>query len=1158
MACIFTLARGRPQSPAATLFNFSQYQIVHAIPASHRYVLSRYQLMKPTRPARHGQHLLAPLLVASLLPSLTLVGQAASVAGTITYTGDQPGPVRVQAVQTLPGNQVLALDGDGDFASTTLTDLSGPEITIQYWFRGSSLQSAVRQQSGGYLVAGWNNRHILSHDGATTGISAGERLTDGQWHHLVMTWKQGTAGGFASYLDGQLVEQRDSADTPIPNHDAQVYFGSFNGTGEFAQGQFDEIALWRRALTPAEVTAQWNRRLTGNEPDLIGYWNFDDGTPNDTSPNLYHAELWGDALIEPANIPGLGGGLANLRLDAPGPYELSGLPDGPGYTVIAFRDVNDNGHRDPTEPFGAFAGNPFTLAGTQTGVDVVLVEVPRITLQPRSQRTGVGETVSFTVEAAGSAPLAFEWRKDNLPLTEGGRVAGSRTATLTLTGVQPTDAGVYSVVVSNTPGSTTSDPASLEVVAGGVSIAGEITYAGAQTGPLLVTAGQRRVGNQVLKLDGNGDFAITPAIDVSGAELTVQYWFRGSVSQSAVRQQSGGWIVSTWNGLHILSNDGGVNGISAGPNLTDGQWHHVALTWTQGTPGGFASYLDGKLVAQRDSSATPIPNHNAPFYFGAFGGSGEFATGELDEISIWRRALSGPEIAAGQRSSLTGNEEGLAGYWNFDDGTGTDLSPNDNHAELNGDAAIVPADIAAMGSAYTEAIANPGPYVIAHIPPGNDFHVTAFRDVNGNGLLDASEPVGSYAGNPFNLTAHRTGVDVLLYDPPVILVHPAGRAVAAGSTVAFQVTAAGTSPLSYQWRKDGVDVSDGAGISGSQTATLTLTGVTSAHEGNYRVVVTNPAASVTSAGATLVLAASITDRLIGHWRFDETSGLTAQNSVTGGAVAPDGELTNYAGDDSQWVSGQIGGALNFGGPSVSEWVWIPDYPKPDRVMSLSAWVWAESLPSWASIAKNWGDPSSTGQFHFGANESAGDLSNYITQSGGSVVSARTQQPLPTGKWEHVAFVCDGGTLRVYQNGLQAAAATYDGTLINPPAMASLALGVKTRDDGVTPAFGYWHGKMDDVGFWQRPLTPAEVQGIYTAGLAGRDLTQATAAPAEVRVSIVYQNGRITVSWPAEATGWTLQSADALGAAPWQTVPGVTGSSITLPATGTARFFRLAQ
>ncbi|MCZ7639964.1 MAG: hypothetical protein M5U12_30295 [Verrucomicrobia bacterium] len=285
-----------------------------------------------------------------------------------------------------------------------------------------------------------------------------------------------------------------------------------------------------------------------------------------------------------------------------------------------------------------------------------------------------------------------------------------------------------------------------------MSIAGNITYGGAQAGPILVTAGQRRTGNQVLRLDGNGDFAVTPAMDVSGAELTVQYWFRGSVSQSAVRQQSGGWIVSTWNGLHILSNDGGVSGISAGANLTDGQWHHVAFTWTQGTPGGFASYLDGQLVAQRDSTVTPIPNHNAPFYFGAFGGTGEFATGELDEISIWRRALSGPEIAAGQRASLTGNEDGLAGYWNFDDGTGTDLSPNGNQAELNGDAVIVPVDIAAMGSAYTEAIANPGPYEIAHIPRAT---ISTSPPSAMSTATACSTPPNQSASTPETLQPHR-------------------------------------------------------------------------------------------------------------------------------------------------------------------------------------------------------------------------------------------------------------------------------------------------------------------------------------------------------------------------------------------------------------------
>ena len=54
--------------------------------------------------------------------------------------------------------------------------------------------------------------------------------------------------GFSSYVDGNLVESRDSSDVPIPDYKTNVYFGSFNGVGEFTNGQLDEITIWNRAL----------------------------------------------------------------------------------------------------------------------------------------------------------------------------------------------------------------------------------------------------------------------------------------------------------------------------------------------------------------------------------------------------------------------------------------------------------------------------------------------------------------------------------------------------------------------------------------------------------------------------------------------------------------------------------------------------------------------------------------------------------------------------------------------------------------------------------------------------------------------------------------------------------------------------------------------
>ncbi len=1097
------------------------------------------------------------IVIGSTVAASTLPSPAADISGTLNYPGTQPGPIRIQAAQTLPGNQALKLDGDGDYASTTITDLSGPELSIQYWFKGTVMQSIVRQQGGpGYIVAGWNGRHILSHDGGTTGVAAGSAAIDGNWHQVTVTWKQADPGGFASYLDGRLVERRPSVDAPIPNIEAQVYFGAFNGSGEYANGYVDEVAIWKRALTESDILARWNRRLSGNEPDLLGYWSFDDGTGADASPNQNSAELWGDARIEAVDVPGLDGGLAETTLDAPGPYQLAGLPTGAGYSVTAFRDANTNQVQDATEPSGAYAGNPFTLSGNRADVNLLLEEVPRIITQPRGQRLGVGGELRLSVAAEGTAPFSYQWRRDNTPLVDGATVSGARTAELHLTGLQLADTGVYSVTVTNARGSADSNPADVQVVSGGVTVSGRVDYGGSQPGPVLITAAQRRAGNRVLKLDGNGDFAITTLTDLGGDEVTVQYWFRGSVSQSAVRQQSGGWIVSTWNGLHILSHDGGVNGIDAGQSLTDGQWHHVALTWKRATTGGFASYLDGKPVAKRDSASVPLPNHNAQLYFGAFNGAGEYANGQLDEIAVWRRALSGSEIAASFRSSLNGNEEGLAGYWNFDDGQGADLSPGGNNAELHGDAAIVEADITAMGNVYTETFAGPGTYAIAHIPKGDGFYVTAFRDANGNGLPDASEPTGAYPANPINLDANKDSVNLELLDPPVITTQPATLAAAPGTTVQFQVGVTGSQPLAFRWQKNGADLADGGKISGARTATLTLTGIALADEGSYRVVVSNPAATATSEGAALVVAAGISDRLIGHWKFDETTGLTALNSASGGDTAADGELMGYV-DDSQWGSGQIGGSLAFGGPTTSQWVLVNDYPKPDSVLSVSAWVQAESLVTWGSIAKNWGDPTS-GQFHFGLNETGGDLSNYITQSGGGTVSAREQQALPTGSWHHAAFVCDGARLRLYHNGVEVASSSYDGTIVAAPVMASLAIGVKTRDDGITPAFGFWHGRMDDLGLWRRALTPDEVNGIYTAGLAGKDLTQASATPTNVPLTIAREAAQVTISWPATAAGYTLQQSTAIPASTWQAVPGVVGTSVTVPITGQGMFYRLVK
>jgi len=81
---------------------------------------------------------------------------------------------------------------------------------------------------------------------------------------------------------------------------------------------------------------------------------------------------------------------------------------------------------------------------------------------------------------------------------------------------------------------------------------------------------------------------------------------------------------------------------------------------------------------------------------------------------------------------------------------------------------------------------------------------------------------------------------------------PLSRTNNGGTTATFIVSANGTAPA-YQWRKNGVDLSDSGNVTGSMTPTLTLTNVVAADAADYRVVVTNSLGSVTSKVATLTV-----------------------------------------------------------------------------------------------------------------------------------------------------------------------------------------------------------------------------------------------------------------------------------------------------------------
>ena len=128
-----------------------------------------------------------------------------------------------------------------------------------------------------------------------------------------------------------------------------------------------------------------------------------------------------------------------------------------------------------------------------------------------------------------------------------------------------------------------------------------------------------------------------------------------------------------------------------------------------------------------------------------------------------------------------------------------------------------------------------------HIAVVKTFSVTVT-----NGTLNINFPAGSVRGPIVD------GIEVLPVSsgltPPTITTQPANRTVTAGQTATFSVVASGTAPLSYQWQKNG------ANISGATSASYTTPAASTGDNGStFRAVVGNAAGTETSSGATLTV-----------------------------------------------------------------------------------------------------------------------------------------------------------------------------------------------------------------------------------------------------------------------------------------------------------------
>jgi hypothetical protein len=143
-----------------------------------------------------------------------------------------------------------------------------------------------------------------------------------------------------------------------------------------------------------------------------------------------------------------------------------------------------------------------------------------ITGQPQPVSMLAGGTASISVQTHGPA-TGFHWRKAGVPLSDGGRISGATTPTLTVSSIQTSDQAAYDCVITNSCGSVPSNAAEISCKAiinqqptGGNLVGGE---------SLVLTAGVTTGGTTTYrwKKDGVNLFNSANYAGVSTRSLTI-------------------------------------------------------------------------------------------------------------------------------------------------------------------------------------------------------------------------------------------------------------------------------------------------------------------------------------------------------------------------------------------------------------------------------------------------------------------------------------------------------------------------------------------------------------------------------------------------------------------------------------------------------------
>lgn len=1004
------------------------------------------------------------------LPATVNAGSAGAAASGVFYPGTTLGVEGPACAGMAASNKAAALSGVvGRVAipDAEALDFTG-QITIMAWVKPTSkavLRNIVTHGSEGADLSLMEVVLRINQGkyevGTLEGVAVNTVTADvpdgdiGNWVFLAGTWDE--SNGWRLYRHGEpmaanytgfgavtvnggwgIGARGEEPGVPYPEADGRTF-----------QGAIDEVAIFSRALTPAEIKSIFD--ASKPLPIIIQ-------APKAPAGAVYA----GDTVV------------FEVTAEGTPPLTYQWTKNGaalPGRTSPTLTLGNVTAADSGTYAVEVSNANGKVASSVEL---VVISTAPEITRDPASATRYAGAAMRFSVGVTGSAPLSYQWKLNGTP------IPGAVSAEYVLDPVRADQAGSYTCTVSNAFGEETSAAASFAVLPAPAGYAAQVLadnpmaywrlgetsgavaydfWGGLDAEYRAVALGQdgfsfldpdKAVGTSAADTYVGGiDGTVT---DFSGATatFTIEAWVKGPPDQldgaGIIAKGTGDvgmggdpgteqFCLAISSGVYsfFVRQDGDFAMVSCdadvGPN---GTWQHLVGVY-DGENGLMSFYVNGVLTGGGNSTPNVgVRPSIQPVSLGAKRGGVDashdlYFTGTIDEVAIYKTALAEDRVWA----------HFVAQY-------GTGLAPT------------------------------------IQVQP---------------------VPVTAYVNMPAKLSA----------------------------------AAAGSQPMSYQWKKNGVDVP------GATTDTLNFAKLQASDAGRYTLVVQNSIGSVTSDEVVLtVLALPTADveipGLVAHWKFENnlTDDTGRGNNGTAKAQGTPPPAISY-------VDGKIGSKAlryetNIEDPANVRSCYVELGVRPDlqfgadQDFSVAFWVQVPynyvggDLPFLCNAVGSANTPGYTFAPSFGPGDTgvAGGWGwSLFDNAAGGINVYGAVGSLNDGQWHHLVFSFDRQGLGVtYLDSL-----VVDSRLIT--SVGSLDTGNQTcigQDPTGLYAGFEWpisFALLDDLGIFRRALTPLEATAIYAAGLNGHSFVNKVVEQPTVTVQM-QQDGTLRLQWEG---GGTLQQAD---------------------------------